>query len=228
MSSARLGLLGAVLVGLIGCARGAGPVESPGEGRTQTVRVPDLARHPDTARDEPRASDEAVEPYVEAPRSPPPSSDAKTCTVRVQVQDAGSYAGRGKSTVTAEHANKKAWEEACRAVLDATGIDCHDTTRVRVTSISSSTQLVVTPTGAEKEYEHAIEVVTFREATGSSSAGGNHQETCLLAIDEACRAAIGQVCPASGVRLVEIDGAPTFDESWLPSRSPDAPDRITI
>jgi hypothetical protein len=218
-----------VVFAMMGCAPGAKTVEPSDDAVVDSVRVPDTAATADDLRAEsPSPSANDFDALAVAPRpDAPPTAGSSSCTVKVQIQDAGTFPGRGVSTVTAEQASRAAWNEACRAVADATGTDCHDSTRVRVASISSSTRMVLTAAGTETEHEHAIELVTFREATGSSNAAATHQEACQLATDDACRAAIGQTCPSTGVRLIEIDGAPTYDETWVPPTT-DTPDRVTI
>lgn len=215
---------------MMACARGATTVEAPEDATVEAVRVPDAASTVDEvwADDPPDAEALDFEAVAAAPRPDPPApASGASCTVKLQIQDAGTFPGHGVSTTGAQQASRKAWEDACRAVLDATGIDCHDPARVRVASISASTRVVMTQDGAEQEFEQAVELVTFREATGSSNAAATHPEACRLAMDDACRAAIGQPCPSAGVRLVEVDGAPTADESWMPAQ-PDPPDRVTL
>lgn len=217
-----------------GCVRGAAAIEAPEPAAepadSGAVRVPDEAATTDsTERGSPASSDDHTEARRAGrrPPSPPAANAASTCTVKVQISEAGSFSGRGVSRTGDDRAHREAWDEACRAMLDATGLDCRDTSRVRVSSLSSSTRLVLRDGRTDKEFEHAIELVTFREASGTSSAGASRQEACRLATEDACRAAMGQACPSTGVRLIEIDGTPTFDESWEPPRSK-TPDRTTI
>lgn len=136
------------------------------------------------------------------------------CQVQLEIRDADRASGTAKSDKSSDAAHDLAWRRACDALLTQTGLDCEDTTRVRVVKRSSSTSMTASSGQGSSHYEQTFELVGFRLAHGQGQADTRFADACADAAQHACEAALGTPCPDGRVTVLHAEG----DDEDAPKR----------
>lgn len=173
------------------------------------------------------SSERPTEPTEGAPDREPDSLP-DTCTIELELVEPTGASGKGKSDVSNAEAKDDAWAQACAALQHSHGVDCHDADRVG--TIKEASQSIQARRGDgrhQNSFRYEVELGLRRRAKGFGDAPGDRQEACRRAKDHACQELVGSPCPATGLRVLSVDGRPPSAAAVEPRPTTVAP-RPTI